>query len=1293
MADSKQLIDKTGSLLSLTITLTLVWEAQGQHIGLSHLTPSVPKLPLTTTTYQHRCNKYVNLHPLSTTSDACALRQRADVFLSVGMAPTFSSSMPAYMAALGLLVWITYQYLIELGSHRSRQRDAGENLAPLTCRKLPSQCNKILQAGTRQLLRAAMIAYIIAFSATGSNAEPLHPTAGGISIWALDQNLTDVPALCQKTLGFRDPSTIERPSAEAASHLKDRAAQLQKLHSKAGPEQWPAFTGAQPLTVENLCDLLTTPVQHFNTTGVAVATSRSIPPDQGAYPLQFKVIGEPAILATQQQHTAGPTTYRDQPSVMHSQTIVAMRHTCWDPGGRPDALPSLMPARYLYSPTLSILAQRWAHAPYMICAALQALTLKSSDVAGISTQTPGYTTEALARASIVSDIDSILLSKCDIHAATECRAARYHKTKGKQGEVWNFTLAATPQAIPLILGLLPLRGFWDTPWQIPQGEPGEVTPGELTPGVPLMRFARSPIEDSKQEYHRVCSLPWSPESSMLLEQQSPVHKSQLPIAKRPLQHSVEHDLYAQQELTTMAGDVCQANLMYTAISSTDGHAQVPVQFTVDIYYNAALKAEVTAMADRGAQCNALLSAYLVQLVRDARPNPETVLVSPGARLVEYYDIYATRCSLQSDMFSNAWFIIQSSLLCSNVHYHVPCPSCTEDNPTCKRRLCYRVIINYRHNEANTPTLHRTQLIFTFTDPLVKELLLALGGIGLEVAGRFKMSMAVRPAREVRLQYGLAFHLPTVTAAWRPKAMQSVLLRLGEETADLCTGMKVAPLTLYLQCYDGAHLIPGLHCTFLVPTPLHYESKPNDMYHLGMACAICHPAPRMPYALLRWQDARVCAVQNQCPWDVLHQACIIYAGTFLPITAEALTSAGDGAYRQALYLAGGTPISFLQEQDLLRMQPVTGMTFILGLARAVDQAVALLACARAGGLPITGGAVRLALGTSRHSSAGISRHFTHLDADWGNVLPWAIGSLRGTPPVRELAALPIAEKVATCMEIMTAIKKAVPPTTGPADEPEPPAKQDMLALMVLAAAERLSPAKVNDLSRKTYPSPNTYFNKCSLTSHAAQVRPDLRQSSEHACHTVLLQTTLLWCPHNILVQIYCIPPHTRLCVLIQCAITHSQEPARAQDAQAQPSPPFSDRPQTKKRTKVDGSMAERHAEIAANPRLLQVLHYHILLRANMPITHKETFLQHILQLNDINAVSTHMIVINISHPNDDFALHRRALTRRTHPLETLAAPPEQSPLSRKTLRTPQRTLQWTWRMQPSDLSHTHSQVKV
>ena len=115
-----------------------------------------------------------------------------------------------------------------------------------------------------------------------------------------------------------------------------------------------------------------------------------------------------------------------------------------------------------------------------------------------------------------------------------------------------------------------------------------------------MRFARSPIEDSKQEYHWVCPLPWSHESSMLLEQQSPAHKSQLPLAKHPLQHSLEHDLYAQQELTTMAGDVCQANLMYTAISSTDGHAQVPVQFTADIYYDAALKAEVTAMADRGA---------------------------------------------------------------------------------------------------------------------------------------------------------------------------------------------------------------------------------------------------------------------------------------------------------------------------------------------------------------------------------------------------------------------------------------------------------------------------------------------------------------------------------------------------------------------------------------------------------------------------------------------------------------------------------------------------------------------
>ena len=98
-----------------------------------------------------------------------------------------------------------------------------------------------------------MIAYIITFSTTGSNAKPLHFTTGGTSIWAfkLYQNIQDVPALCQKTLGFCDPSMIERPSAEAASHLKDQAAQLQKLHSQAGPEQWPAFIGAQSLTVGN----------------------------------------------------------------------------------------------------------------------------------------------------------------------------------------------------------------------------------------------------------------------------------------------------------------------------------------------------------------------------------------------------------------------------------------------------------------------------------------------------------------------------------------------------------------------------------------------------------------------------------------------------------------------------------------------------------------------------------------------------------------------------------------------------------------------------------------------------------------------------------------------------------------------------------------------------------------------------------------------------------------------------------------------------------------------------------
>ena len=117
------------------------------------------------------------------------------------------------------------------------------------------------------------------------------------------------------------------------------------------------------------------------------------------------------------------------------------------------------------------------------------------------------------------------------------------------------------------------------------------------------------------------------------EQCSPAISPFEPSAPVPAHCMLEYDRDAWQEPATESALLCHPILKHTALINNAGHAQVPVQFTVDTFYDAALQAEVTATADKGAQCGKLLSPYLSQLVRAAAPNPEVALISPGARLL------------------------------------------------------------------------------------------------------------------------------------------------------------------------------------------------------------------------------------------------------------------------------------------------------------------------------------------------------------------------------------------------------------------------------------------------------------------------------------------------------------------------------------------------------------------------------------------------------------------------------------------------------------------------------------
>ena len=296
-------------------------------------------------------------------------RQSADEVLSVGMAPIFNFHTATYMAALALLLWLNYRENADQSTCSGGQHVTSKKIAPLACITPPSQCSKLVHVTTRRRLGAAAMIYVLLFITRGSKAEMLNSATGGTSIWAHDHSLQDVPELCRKTLGFCKPAKIARPTADEAAILKDRAAQLQDLHNKAGSEQWPAYRNAQPLTLELACGLITTPVQHFNLTGVPVAISRALDAAQGTYPLKLKMIGESTTLGII-GHIARHTNRQSQASVIHDPSTVEVRHTCKDKDDSDDTTPGS------YLSSLGVLPQQLAPVSCILCPALQATTLR-----------------------------------------------------------------------------------------------------------------------------------------------------------------------------------------------------------------------------------------------------------------------------------------------------------------------------------------------------------------------------------------------------------------------------------------------------------------------------------------------------------------------------------------------------------------------------------------------------------------------------------------------------------------------------------------------------------------------------------------------------------------------------------------------------------------------------------------------------------------------------------------------------------------------------------------------------
>ena len=137
---------------------------------------------------------------------------------------------------------------------------------------------------------------------------------------------------------------------------------------------------------------------------------------------------------------------------------------------------------------------------------------------------------------------------------------------------------------------------------------------------------------------------------------------------------------------------------------------------------------------------------------------------------------------------------------------------------------------------------------------------------------------------------------------------------------------------------------------------------------------------------------------------------------------------------------------------------------------------------------------MALGTSQHSSTGKSPFFYTLDATWGNVLPRAVGCLRGTAAFHEMTGMSLRERLTICAEVIRAIRKARPSTGWVSAEPALPAEPAMLAPPVAAAADRVSPAEVRDppLSNRGTTA------KCSVASNT-KVSRHLQPSNHISLH--------------------------------------------------------------------------------------------------------------------------------------------------------------------------------------------------
>ena len=102
---------------------------------------------------------------------------------------------------------------------------------------LPSsyEADRHKSPAARLATRHAAVCCNIISSSECCNAESLAPAAGNSRIWALDESIQNVSALCQKTLGACDPSELRRATAEEALRLQGWAAKLKEHHGRAGP--------------------------------------------------------------------------------------------------------------------------------------------------------------------------------------------------------------------------------------------------------------------------------------------------------------------------------------------------------------------------------------------------------------------------------------------------------------------------------------------------------------------------------------------------------------------------------------------------------------------------------------------------------------------------------------------------------------------------------------------------------------------------------------------------------------------------------------------------------------------------------------------------------------------------------------------------------------------------------------------------------------------------------------------------------------------------------------------------